>query len=237
MRLAVVEDDKEYGLDLINQLERFGKEQGVDFNPQYFPNGAEFIEKYNHQFDAILLDVDMPVMNGIDTAKAIREVDKQVLLMFITNLSQYAIKGFEVDAIDYVLKPINYAAFSIKMKRLLRIYRSRSVKSIFIKIDSEKVKLPLMDIYYIEVKGHTFVYHCVERDYITTVGGSLSALARDLSDEGFSLCNSCYLINLFHVDSISSNSVKIAGDVLAISRGKKKKFSADFENYVSKGVF
>ena len=84
-------------------------------------------EHYQKDADLILLDVEMPGMDGISLARRIRQDDKEVLLMFITNMAQYALHGYEVEAIDYVIKPLGYQEFALKMKKAMR-YMGRHEK-------------------------------------------------------------------------------------------------------------
>ena len=66
-------------------------------------------------FDIVLMDIDMPGMNGMETARALRKVDAAVILIFVTNMAQFAISGYEVDATDFILKPVNKYSFAIKI--------------------------------------------------------------------------------------------------------------------------
>lgn len=117
MKIAIAEDDPRFAKQLEAYIEQFATENQFQVEILRFPDGASLVEAYDCTFDLLLLDVDMPGLDGISAARQIRERDTDVLLMFITNLAQYAIKGYEVDALDYVLKPVNYAALSMKLKR------------------------------------------------------------------------------------------------------------------------
>ena len=226
MNIAIVEDDNSYAEELERRLHQFASENDLEFNIVKFEDGAKLIGDYSYRFDLILLDVEMPVMNGIDTARAVREMDDQVLIMFVTNMAQYALHGYEVDAVDYVLKPLNYAALSMKMKKVLRIYRQRPAESIFIKVDGETRRLSIRNIYYVESQGHNLMYHTSSGVYAAAGAKTLSQAEEELSDYGFCRCNSCYLVNLFYIDSLSGDKVKVGKDYLAISRNKKKQLKA-----------
>ena len=227
MNIAIVEDDVSYAEELEKQLLRFETENDLKFNITRFEDGSRLIGDYSYQYDLILLDVEMPVMNGIDTARAVRAVDDQVLIMFVTNMAQYALHGYEVDAVDYVLKPLNYAALSMKMKKVLRIYRRRPADSIFIKVDGEIRRLSVRDIYYVESRGHSLFYHTSAGVYAAAGSKPLSTVEEELSDCGFSRCNSCYLVNLFYVDGLAKDGVRVGAELLAVSRNRKKQFKAE----------
>jgi len=102
MRIAIAEDETHSLAQLEEQLSRFGDENHIEIQIFSFPNGAQLLEQFRGGWDLILLDLDMPVMNGMEAARAVRRLDPDVLIMFITNLAQYALNGYEVQAFDYI---------------------------------------------------------------------------------------------------------------------------------------
>ena len=95
-----------------------------------FADGAEIAAPYKPGFDIILLDVDMPQLGGMSAAERIREQDENVVLVFVTNMAQCAIRGYEVDALDFVVKPVSYAPFSMRLARAIKRVRSRAALTI-----------------------------------------------------------------------------------------------------------
>ncbi len=235
MRVAIVEDEKGFAKDLLNNLDRFAKERGIAMEVRWFPDGSQLIGAYKPEWDLILLDIDMPGMDGITTAHAIREQDSVVLLMFVTNLAQFAIKGYEVEAIDYVLKPIGYEAFCLKMEKVLRIYHNSQEQYVFLKKDGENIRIPVSHITYIETKGHRMIFHTSEGDIDRVGEKTLTALEEEYAQYGFARCNSCYLVNLRHVEKYNEKEVMVGKTILAISRGKKKAFQQALFSYI-KGI-
>ena len=106
-------------------------------------------------FDLLLLDIEMPVMDGISVARDARKVDDYIIIIFITNMAQYAIHGYEVNALDYVIKPIAYYPFSVKLRRAIRMIRETSGNSLLLPFDGEDRRIPTKDILYVEVHSHT----------------------------------------------------------------------------------
>lgn len=223
LRVAIVEDHDTTALQLQDHLEQFGRENGLSVRISRFSDGAKLVGDYRHDWDLLLLDVDMPVMNGIETARAVRQVDAQVLIIFITNLAQYAIKGYEVDALDYVLKPVSYYALAMRLKKALRMLRSTDEKALMLKRDGDMVRVPLSQIYYIEIYNHSLLYYTADGSIkITGAYNTLGELEQQLAGHGFARCHNCYLVNLRYVDGIGHGSLKVFDAELPISRGRRK---------------
>ena len=123
MKIAVV-DDSPRDVQLIKgYVERYFKENGGDYQVWTFENGLDFLDEEKLSFDIVFMDVEMPHLNGIETARNFRKRDKMAVLVFITNMAQYAIHGYEVDAIEYMVKPVEYYNFSDKMEKALRFVK------------------------------------------------------------------------------------------------------------------
>lgn len=109
--IAIVEDEKVFAGQLQEFLKKYQKEQDTAFKISVFRDGAEILEHYEPLYDVILLDIEMPRVNGMEAAAKIRQMDGDVVLVFITNMASYAIHGYEVGALDFVMKPITYYPF------------------------------------------------------------------------------------------------------------------------------
>ena len=127
-KIAIVEDQEETRESLNRFVRQYAQEQGLQVEISLITDGAEIAEHYTPGFDIIFMDVEMPRLDGFGAAEAIRAVDADVVLVFVTNMAQYAIRGYEVDALDYVLKPVNYYQFCTKLSRAIqRVQRRRGV--------------------------------------------------------------------------------------------------------------
>ena len=116
-RIAIVEDDTSCAEQLEEYLRRYGREAGEELEVCRFSDGLELADGYRPIYDLILLDIEMPHLDGMTAARKIREADSEVLLLFITNMAKYAISGYEVEALGFMLKPVNYFALSLKLKK------------------------------------------------------------------------------------------------------------------------
>ena len=231
IRVAIVEDDKIYAKELVDFLERYGEERKQSVQARWFQDGEDIVENYKCDFDIILMDIEMQFMDGMTAAERIREQDEEVIIMFITNMPQYAMKGYMVDALDYVLKPLSYYAFSQKIERALQRLAKRKKKFLSVNVKGGMQKLDVSGIYYIEVQDHDLCFHTKDGDYAAK--GSIRELEEDLAEEHFFRCNKCYLVNLEHVSGIQGNDIMVGGTLIQASRSKKKELMNQLNDYMS----
>ena len=226
LRIAVVEDDKTYAAQLKEYLVRYGTERNQKISVALFPDGEDIVTDYSAEFDIILMDVEMTFMDGMTAAEKIREKDNEVVIIFITNMPQYAIQGYKVDALDYVLKPISYFAFSQRIDRALT-----RVNYITVAQKGGKKKLNVDKICYVEVRDHDLIYHSTEGDIVTK--SSMKEAEDMLGGTKFFRCNRCYLVNLEYVEDFRGNDVTVASDVIQVSRARKKAFMDALNDYMN----
>ncbi|MBR1842896.1 MAG: response regulator, partial [Oscillospiraceae bacterium] len=100
INVAIVEDEDSQAQVLYEYIERYSRESGSKYSYKRFRDGYEFIENYRQEFGVVLLDINMPHLNGMDAAVMLREKDKNVSIVFITSLVQFALRGYEVDAVS-----------------------------------------------------------------------------------------------------------------------------------------
>lgn len=222
LKIALVEDEEKSSRELLSHLERFQQETGIKTEVHSFQNGLDFIDGYQGDYDAVLMDINMPHLNGLNAAKQLRMMDDDVCLIFITNMAKYAIKGYEVNAMDFMVKPVPYLKLAYKLKKVAALVQARE-KSICIKTDSGIKVLRASDIYYIEVNHNDLTYHVVD-DQDLIEKNSLKYVENFLQGCNFVRCNNCYLINLRYVDGIEGGNVLVHGQSLPISRNRKKNF-------------
>ena len=231
MRVAIVEDMDENIATLQTYLERYGKERSTEIQTVSYKDGMDFVAGYRAVWDLILLDIEMPLLNGMDTARQIRKADPDVLIIFITALTQYAIEGYSVRALDYVLKPVQYYAFAAKMDQVCEILSARQQKSIFVSSREGQVKLLPEQLFYIEVQDHTLCYHTKQQLLHTTGTQSLGKLAQELENSGFARCHQAYLVNLRYVTRYDRSTVVLGGETLPMSRTYYKNFVQSLLDY------
>ena len=232
MKIIVLEDEKAVADKLCDYIGRYCSESNVPVEVQVFPDAFELLENYHADADILFMDIQLPVMNGMEAAKKIRGKDDKVLIVFVTNLAQYAVEGYEVNAFDFILKPLEYEGFRMRFGRVLKELEHRSPDS-FININSKSGfrRKSFSDLLYVEVINHDLIFHCREEGEVQT-RGTMKRLAKELKDEYFVQCSNCYLVNLAHVKQADRMVVLSDGTELAISRNARKNFFAELAKYL-----
>lgn len=229
IKIAIVEDEAMYAKQLQEFLWQYEKEHGEAFDITVYSDGDEIVHKYKAQFDIILMDVEMKFMDGMSAAEEIRKVDTEVVIIFITNMAQYAIRGYAVDALDYVLKPVSYFAFSQRLSRAIGRMKKRETKIISINIKGGTMRLDVANIFYIESQGHNLIFHTASGNYESV--GTMKEVEEKLADMNFFRGNKGYLLNLAHVEGIQDGCAMVKGEQLLLSRARKKDFMEALTRY------
>ncbi len=234
LRIAVVDDEKGFSDRLCRFIARYGKENGVEADVTCFEDGLDIAEDFRSRWDIIFLDIQMEHLDGLATARRIRASDSDVIIIFVTTMAQYAINGYEVDAFDYVLKPLEYPQFALRMKKAVKeVDKKKDHSYVYLKKYSDIVKVSTDDILYIEVTGHTLRYVTAEETYEKRA--RIGDAEAELAGRPFSRCSLSYLVNLKRVDRISGDTVVIGPYELPISRNRRKEFLQAFTDYLEAG--
>lgn len=230
IRMAIVEDEAQYAGQLREYVDQYGRQSGEVFEITDYADGDELVERFHAQFDIILMDVEMPFLDGMTAAEMIRKTDPQVVIIFITNMAQYAIRGYAVDALDYVLKPVSYFAFSQRLDRAISRLHRREDHYISVAVRGGSQKLDISKIYYVESQGHNLVYHAEGGEVLSS--GTMQETEERLAPFHFFRGNKGYLINLQHVDSVRDGCAVVRGERLLLSRARKNAFLEALTDYM-----
>ena len=232
IRIAMADDDEAFLKKIEKYVEKYQREHEEEIEMTTFSDAKELIEGYTPRFDIIILDIEMPGLNGMEAAEQIRQVDENVVLMFITNMIQYAIRGYSVGALDFVMKPVNYYTFSLKLTRAIGRIQKKG-KEILLKLQDSVKKVPVDTIYYVEIQNRMLYYHTSEGEYV--VRGTIKNALDMLSPYHFVKCNHWYIVNLKYVTEVRDNTAIVAGKELEISQRKKNAFLNALMDYVGEG--
>mgnify|MGYP005777931861 FL=1 len=230
MHIAVVEDDESDARTLSAYAEKAAKELGETTEIKHFADPVLFLEKYRADFDVVFMDIEMPGMNGLKAARLLREKDADVVLIFVTNMAQFALEGYEVDALDFIVKPVAYEQLRVKFARAVKRVMLHRGERIIVQGRTSSAVVSVPNINYIEVMNHRLTFHTADGNIEGT--GSLTKLEDKLKAYDFSRCNACYLVNLDRVDKVSDGHVYIAGERLPVSRSRRTAFLRDLADHL-----
>lgn len=235
IKAAVVDDSREDAGQLLAYLEQFQAEHGAEIQTTVYYASFDFLEDYHGQFDVVFLDIEMPGSNGLEAAREIRSKDEAVGLIFVTSMAQYAIEGYEVNAIDFMVKPVGYYNFSLKLEKALRFCQNRKTPDILISSRDGIRRICVSDILYIEKNRDNLIFHT--REEVFEERGSIKAMKEKLAGLPFEECTSGCLVNLSCVKRVGKDSVSLTGSVeLPLSRRQKRPFTQEYINYVGMEV-
>ena len=211
IRIAICDDNTDY--DYNARLERFieeyiSKEKITGYEIVLCTSGLELIRKYDHGlFDFIFLDIDMPGLDGFETAEHIRKIDRKVSIVFVTNMVEQVYDSFKYGAKDYLRKPVQQEKIDELMDRLLE-ERDYNEKNSFYKINLKhggSMVLYLPDVLYFESDGQ-YVRGTTVKDHYT-FSENLNSVAAELESKGFIRIHRSRLINKKHVFQIFGNHI------------------------------
>lgn len=234
LNIAIVEDEKTYSDILEKYIDKYGKEENEDMRVFVFRNAIDLLSDYKAGFDIIFMDIELPELDGMTASRKLRETDQSTVLVFVTNMAQYAVNGYEVGAFDYIVKPVNYYDFYMKLRRAAGAVRARDNKKISITKAGGYVRVFVRDIKYIDVLGHKVRYHLADGGTVEEYA-SLSDLERKLAEDNFVRCNNYCLVNLPYITRVRGLSVWIGDEEIAISHPKKKKFMQEVNAWLARG--
>ena len=229
LKIAIVEDEPA-AIELLKEhLSHFKSEHDLSYDVQVFRDGAAFLDGYAPIYDIVFMDIEMPNLTGTETAQRLRKIDPAVALIFVTNMAQYAINGYEVDAVDYVLKPVSYYRFASLLQKTLRRLETERDQQIAVQTPEGMRRLYLSEIAWVSVEDHLLLYH-TSRGVVES-WGTLTAVERNLPQKLFARCGKSCIVNLKHVNAIVGDKVLLQSQELPISRGRKKEFLAALNTY------
>lgn len=229
-RVAIVEDEAGYREQVRDYIEKYGEEHHLTFEIVMYEDGREIVEDGEHVFDIIFFDIEMEEMNGMEAAGAIRQRDENVVIVFITNMAQYAIEGYSVGALDFVLKPIDYYGFSFRMTRALERVKKKETLEVMLQTATGIRRVDSGDIWYVEIDNRILYFHTNSGRY--SMRGTMQKAEEMLRDYHFVKCNHWYLVNLKYVTEIQDNIVMVAGNPLEISRRNRTAFVRAVTDYI-----
>ena len=231
MKIAIC-DDEEVQLEMLTKYcGEWSKDTGEYCSIDVFKSAEEFLFKYEDMKDyqVLLLDIQMKELTGMDLARKIRGFKDDIIIIFITGDKDYVFQGYEVQALDYVVKPVNKE----RLFQALNRAKESSKKEIdFLFIQSEGIvhKVKQLDICSIESNRHETILHMTDKDLVCKKG--ISELENEINSDYFYRCHRSYLVNLSQISAISKKEVTLENDMIVpIARGKWEGLNKAYLNY------
>lgn len=230
MRIAVVEDEQDERKHICSCITEYfrGKDMRADVCP--FEDGDEIVEEARDPFDVIFMDIDMEGMDGLEAARRIRAYDSAVMIVFITNMAGYAIEGYSVQALDFLVKPVSALRMGEELDKILDLIKRQNPPKIMIKSGGRLCQMDAGDIFYIEMYGRKIRIH--RRQGMLELNSTLRYFEERLPGDSFFRCHHAFLVNMAYVSSIGKNDVEVEGERLPVSRQRKKEFIQAFARYL-----
>ena len=231
MRVLIVEDDDREAVALSQHLARYAEVGGEPITVVRQRSALEFMEDAS-SYDLVFMDIQMPGINGFEAAEFMRQRDEDTPLVFVTSLASQAVRGYEYDALAYLVKPVNWESFVRCMGRAERAMKRNARRRVVIRTRGELRSLAASDIVLVDLEGHNLVYHLASGERVS-VRGSVAAALKDLPEELFVRTSSGSIVSLAHVAGVSGDEVRLStGEVTYLSRSRKRAALNAIANYL-----
>ena len=232
IKIAVCDDEEIFRQDLERLLEAYFSAKTKNYSIDYYTLGEDLLKADYTQYDIFCLDVEINGgMNGIELAKKIRQKNLRADIIFTTSHPEEAHYAFEVNALRYLLKPIQQEAFYKTLDLVLRRRKERAAKLVKLCQGQRFLQLPFSDVLYFETLDRKLKVHTTQKAYI--VDNKINEVEKLLEDKCFFRIHKSYLINMAYVKEHDQTTITMQnGDIVYISRLRLKAFKEDFRSYL-----
>lgn len=237
--VLIVEDDTTAANTLCSYLARFGEQHGIGFTARVLTDAEQLLSGH-HEADVMFLDIGLPGINGMDAAELIRQNNNEIPIIFVTDLVQFVIRGYTVGALDFMVKPVPYDDFALRMGRAIRIIERNTGSAITIASPNGLRIIRTRSIMYVEVLSHNLHWHIAGETNLIRQRGSLSALTEQLARLGetsFCRISASHLINMGQIHLIRPDSVIMNdGTTITITRTYKQQALETINRYIGGSI-
>ncbi len=233
MKIAVCDDNRDFLNNTVSLIERWGKQNDIKAEIYPFDNGDALLDACEDiNFDIIFLDIIMPLLNGMDTARELRTKGVSAMLVFLTSSPEFALQSYEVKAEDYILKPVTAGRLNAVLDECARRNESEP-ESIVLRTHFGYQKVYFKDIEYVEAQNKKALFYIKNGDIIESLDPLLSFSSAFTDRDGFFKCHRSYLVYIPNVDRFNAAEIVMrSGRTVPIARGYAKAFKEAYFNHM-----
>ena len=233
LRIAIVDDSPDDSAALHALVADYFKSNDQTCMIHIYNAPLDFIRSTDHH-DIVFMDIRMDKLDGLEVARIMRKINTESVLIFVTHMAQLAIKGYEVDALDFIVKPADQHAINYVLTKAMTRMESISNTVFALKTASDIISLSSNDITYVEVFDHNLAYHTTKGVY--EVRGRLSDVIKKLDAKRFVMCNRSFVVNLRYVSSACSEYLVVDGKKIFVSKSHAKEIMKHFSSFLGENL-
>lgn len=232
MNVAIVDDLQTDANHLCTLLNNYCQNHKLILHTELFSDGTEFIKNFSpNKFDIVFLDIYMPNLNGMDTAKQLINLDSKCHIIFISTSADYAVESYDINALYYIIKPISPEKLELVLNRCKKALIADN-KYLTVIANKCTLDINFKDILYIETKLRKLDIHTTY-DVITTSSTYSDFLNANSLDERFIECYRGIIINMDHISRVLDMDFLLDnGEKLPIRKKEQKQIKNQYMNYM-----
>ena len=228
INIGICEDELHYRVNIKDMLGDILSTYSINYKIYEFSSGEELLSNYPKDLDILIMDIQMKIINGMDTARKIREFDQNLEIIFMTSFSEFMQEGYEVKAYRYILKPISERKISRNILPCINEIMKKKNNYLTINVKNYVDRIKIDSIVYIETDRPNILIYTNDNKYTTKM--SISKIDKILREQGFFRCHNSYIVNLKLVESMNSNTLKIGEKYIPISKYRVKELKLALTN-------
>ncbi len=228
INIGICEDELHYRVNIKDMLGDILSTYSINYKIYEFSSGEELLNNYPKDLDILIMDIQMKIINGMDTARKIREFDQNLEIIFMTSFSEFMQEGYEVKAYRYILKPISERKISRNILPCINEIMKKKNNYLTINVKNYVDRIKIDSIVYIETDRPNILIYTNDNKYTTKI--SISKIDKILREHGFFRCHNSYIVNLKLVQSMNSNTLKIGEKYIPINKYRVKELKLALTN-------
>ena len=228
INIGICEDELHYRVNIKDMLGDILSTYSINYKIYEFSSGEELLSNYPKDLDILIMDIQLKIINGMDTARKIREFDQNLEIIFMTSFSEFMQEGYEVKAYRYILKPISERKISRNILPCINEIMKKKNNYLTINVKNYVDRIKIDSIVYIETDRPNILIYTNDNKYTTKM--SISKIDKILREHGFFRCHNSYIVNLKLVESMNSNTLKIGEKYIPISKYRVKELKLALTN-------